>query len=466
MALSARGYANLRAASIFIVAVGLVSWEARGDSRAEREFQLPQIAQAAQTPEALERERDELFERMLKNPADLDVALRYAQISVELDDLEAAVVAYERLLMIEPDLPRIRYELGFLYHRLGSFELARAYLMRALAATDIPADVRQGAQALLDDIGARTQPHTLAGSVTVGFRYQTNANAGPASGTSRASGQDTTLTSRNARQGDWNAFTSIGVRHRYDLDRADDAAIDSEVNLYGSRQFVRDELDLISTELRSGVRFRPFEADPELIIRPHLLGGASMLEDRPYTWLGGVGLDLSRRMTESIFLDATADYRYRRYFNHGDSLTRIELTGWEAGGQLRGRYVLTQRQSINVEGGLRSTDTRQRYNDYIDASLGAGYTLAFDGPIALIDRPWTVALSINRNWTNYVGPDASIDATVKRRDRQWQLSGTLSVPLAADWSGYAQATAARYTSSLPNYEYDNLSVIFGLTRGF
>ncbi|MSO65964.1 MAG: tetratricopeptide repeat protein [Alphaproteobacteria bacterium] len=466
MAFRVRARANICLASVLAVVAAVVSWGVHGEPRAQGGIRLQQIAQAAQTPAALERERDELFERTLANPGDLDVALRYAQISVELDDLEAAVVVYERLLMIDPDLPRIRYELGFLYHRLGSFELARAYLTRALAGRDIPIDVRQGAQALLDDIGSRTQPHAIAGSVTVGFRYQTNANAGPASGTSRSSGQDTTLPSRNVRQGDWNAFTSIGVRHRYDFDRADDAAIDSVFNLYGARQFVHDELNLSSTELRSGVRFRPFEADPELVIRPHLLGGGSMLEDRPYTWQGGVGLDLSRRMTESIFVDATADYRYRRYFNHGDSLTRIELTGWEAGGQLNGRYVLTPSQSINVEGGLRSTDTRQRHNDYTDASLGAGYTLAFDGPIALIDTPWTLVLSINRNWTNYVGPDASIDATVKRRDRQWQLSGTMSVPITAEWSSYAQITAARYTSSLPNYEYDNLSSIVGLTRGF
>lgn len=451
---------------LFWISAAMLAPQALGDARPSLTARVEQIAQAARTPEDLERERDALFERMLANPGDLDIALRYAQVSVELDDLEAAVIAYERLLMIDPDLPRIRYELGFLYHRLGSFELARAYLTRALASSDVPPDVRQGAQALMDDIGARTRAHTIAGSATVGFRYQTNANAGPASGTSRSSGQDITLSSSGARQGDWNAFTNIGVRHRYDLDRPDDAAIDSEISLYGARQFVRDELDLTNTELRSGVRFRPIESDPELVMRPHALGGGSMLEDRPYTWQGGVGLDLARRMTESFFLDATVDYRYRRYFNHGDSLTRIELTGWEAGGQIRGRYMLTSRQSINFEFGVRSTDTRQRHNDYTDYGVGAGYTIAFDGPIALTDQPWTLALAINRNWTNYVGPDASVDPSITRRDRQWQLSGTVSVPIAAEWSSYVQTTAARYTSNLPNYEYDNLSVIVGLTRGF
>jgi hypothetical protein len=444
--------------------------EAADRSKA-RQSQAPQmaprqIAQGAPSLDALQRERDELFERMLSNPADLDVALRYAQVSVELDDLEAAVVAYERLLMIEPNLPRIRYELGFLYHRLGSYDLARAYLTRALAGDEVPPDVREGAQALLADIGERSQPHNLTGSATVGFRYQTNANSGTASGVSRSNGQDITLTSGTARQGDWNAFASANARHRYDLDRPDDAAIDSDLNLYGARQFVRDELSLTSAELRSGVRYRPLDGDPDLLIRPHLLGGANSLEDRPYSWQAGVGLDIARRMTDDFTLEATADYRFRRYYNHGDNLTRIELTGWEAGGQLRGRYALTPRQIINFDTGLRSSDTRARHNDFVDASLGAGYTVAFDGPFALDERPWSLGLSLGRTWTNYLGADPTIDPTVKRRDRQWQASATLSVPVAAAWTGYAQVAAARYQSSLPNYEYDNLTIVFGLTRSF
>ena len=43
-------------------------------------------------------------------------------------DLEGAVGALERMLIYNPDLPIIHYELARLYARLGSLEAAKALL--------------------------------------------------------------------------------------------------------------------------------------------------------------------------------------------------------------------------------------------------------------------------------------------------------------------------------------------------
>lgn len=454
------------AAAVLTLGLAPSAAECSGSKRTSSVLQVAQAAATEPSREALERELDELFQRMLANPGDLDVTLRYAQVSVQLGDFETAVMAYERLLMIDPNLPRIRYELGFLYYRLGSLDLARTYLQRALAAGDMPADVRSGAQALLAEIGQQTKTSSFAGSLTLGFRYQTNANSGPAAGVSRSAGQDITLGSESARQGDWNAFGNLGLRHRYDLDTANDASIDSDLSVYGARQIVRDNLDLFNSELRSGPRLRPFEFDPDLQVRPHLLAGWSTLEDRPYSWQGGIGLDVARRITEEFVVDATTDYRRQRYYNHGDNQTRIEQTGWEAGGVLRGRYTLSNAELAGFEIGLRSADTRRRHNDFFDISGGLSYTLAFDGPFSLIELPWSATFALNHAWTNYYAPDQVIDPDVKRKDRTWKGLVTISVPVSETLTAYVQATAARYNSTLPNYEYDNLSIVFGLTHGF
>ena len=42
------------------------------------------------------------------------------------------------MLLVDPNLPRVRLELGALYFRLGSFEIARTYLESALAAPNVP----------------------------------------------------------------------------------------------------------------------------------------------------------------------------------------------------------------------------------------------------------------------------------------------------------------------------------------
>ena len=72
----------------------------------------------AQTPPAageLQRQYDSAFQEMLRKPADLDVLFKFAALAAQTGDLEGAVSALERMLLINPDLPRVRLELGVLY---------------------------------------------------------------------------------------------------------------------------------------------------------------------------------------------------------------------------------------------------------------------------------------------------------------------------------------------------------------
>ena len=135
-------------------------------------------------------ELDRLFERMLREPANLDIMFQYAQKAVENGNYDAAIGTLSRMLLFNPNLPRVRLELGALYFQLGSYEAARTYLTQALAATDMPADVRERASAYLAEIDRRTARSVLTGSLTVGARWhrtpiQGRAGAGARTGTGR-----------------------------------------------------------------------------------------------------------------------------------------------------------------------------------------------------------------------------------------------------------------------------------------
>src|SRR6478672_11635111 len=95
---------------------------------------LPLVAQAQQTDA-----------RAAFAAAFQPTLLRYARLAVQVGDLEAAVSAYERFLMIDADQPRVRYELGVLYYRLRSYEAARAYFESARTSSRAGADVQAGA---------------------------------------------------------------------------------------------------------------------------------------------------------------------------------------------------------------------------------------------------------------------------------------------------------------------------------
>src|SRR6188768_3535221 len=80
-------------------------------------------AHAQATPAAaakgdLERQYDEAFQETLRKPADLDVLFKFASLASQTGDLEGAISTLERMLLINPDLPRVRLELGVLYYRL------------------------------------------------------------------------------------------------------------------------------------------------------------------------------------------------------------------------------------------------------------------------------------------------------------------------------------------------------------
>ena len=72
-----------------------------------------------------EREYEAAFQEMLRRPADLDVLFKFATIATKTGDYEGAISALERMLLVNPDLPRVRLELAVLYYRLGSFEVSK-----------------------------------------------------------------------------------------------------------------------------------------------------------------------------------------------------------------------------------------------------------------------------------------------------------------------------------------------------
>src|SRR3984885_10419331 len=85
----------------------------------------------ASDPASLEAKKTALFQQMLRDPSNLDVTFAYADVSAQLGDNEAAVAALERMLLFNPNLPRVDLELGVLYFRMGSFEAAQTYFDKA-----------------------------------------------------------------------------------------------------------------------------------------------------------------------------------------------------------------------------------------------------------------------------------------------------------------------------------------------
>ena len=155
-----------------------------------------QVASASAAPMSDADKRiaaDLLFKRLLIKPDDLDAGFRYAELETELGDYEAAIGALERMLYYNPNLPRVKLQLGVLYFHLRSYEMARTYFDSVLAAPDLPADVHTEVQTYLAAVDKAVAINQFSIYGQFGLAYQTNANAGPNSPNVLALGQNALL---------------------------------------------------------------------------------------------------------------------------------------------------------------------------------------------------------------------------------------------------------------------------------
>ena len=110
---------------------------------------------------ALEAQYEKAFEEVFKDPGNLDKSFRFAELAIKIGNYEAAISALERMLLVNPNLPRVRLELGVLYFRLGSFRTARSYLQRVKRAPDVPAEVAARVDHFLAEVERRLKRHAF-----------------------------------------------------------------------------------------------------------------------------------------------------------------------------------------------------------------------------------------------------------------------------------------------------------------
>jgi tetratricopeptide (TPR) repeat protein len=113
----------------------------------------PQVTPGDQKPpEATPEQRadyDKAFQATLEKPSDPETLAKFADLAVKVGDIEGAISALERLLLIDANQPEVKLELGVLYYRLGSKEAALTYLEGARTSSEASPQVRTRAEEFL-----------------------------------------------------------------------------------------------------------------------------------------------------------------------------------------------------------------------------------------------------------------------------------------------------------------------------
>jgi hypothetical protein len=428
-------------------------------------------ASAQNLPDAerakLQAQKEQLFQRMLRDPANLDVAFAYADVSAKLGDNEAAVSALERMLLFNPKLPRVDLELGALYFRMGSFEISRTYFERALAANP-PADARARIDTYLAEITRLSATRRFSGYVSFGVQYQSNANL---AGSSLVSGIQ--VAPEFVKRSDLNIFGAGSFLYSYDLGTQSRDALEVVGTGFANHYGHVTRLDLGLVEATVGPRFNvnePVDGVKSASLKPYLIANDVTLGGDQYFHSLGVGGEATALVSPDIRVKSVFEFRQK---NYNDAPERPLSRAFTGSDKIFSLFVTkpittTPFSELTLEFDFLDQDNRPVLNRATGLRLpffsnntfagAAGYRIRYDDPTGYLRHPWETTFYLGHSWAFYAAPDPCCNSV--RRERHWRFGVTQNFAVTSDISLILQLQRD-IVSSLPLYHYTSNSVLFG-----
>ena len=412
-------------------------------------------------------EQERLFQQMLRNPKDVEVTFAYVKAATARGDYEAAIGALERILFYQPGLTRVKYELGSLYFRLGSYEMARRYFREALASPDIDLVTRDRIETSLPDAEKQLQQSRLSGFLATGLRYQSNASYAPTGGIVRLGGQDLALLPAATRKSDTNWFGLAGVSHDYDLNNQRGDLLETRFVGYVTEQQRLSSLNVGLFDVSFGQRMALApDLFPGVTIKPYIVGGNTWLGGTSYLASGGAGISARIPFGERFSIGPEFEWR-RADVNTGDVIPVSTLSSgdWSTAG-ISTTTQITQQVRLDARGFYQRADARSNFQSYDQFVGEAALAFSFAPPFGTVSRNWSVAPFARIVHTQFDAANPFIDPLVTRRDTEWVTGVMLDTPLTKTFGLTTVVQYDRTGSTLPNFRQDNLSVMFGPTARF
>lgn len=434
---------------------------------------LISFATAAQTqpPAADTRSAyDAAFQETLRKPSDPPTLIRYAELAVKVGDVEGAITALERLLLVDGDQPRLRLQLGLLYYRLGSFEVARSYLETARASARATPEVRNRATQAIAEVDRNHGMSRFSGDVLAALRYSSNANSGP-SGAIRAFGTSFIPNPQISRRDDFAALVAATLRHRYDLGRQDGGTLETDLGLYSARQFQVSEANVVVVDMVTGPRMQPFDgalggALGKVSLKPFLTARYVSVHDLTTYWAWGAGVEALVPFGERLQASASLLGRHREFVNNADAPFNNRSSGNEVATAFNLRAVLTPGLLLTLGPNLTRYTAVTDPESYWEFGFGGALSARFADPIGINGRAWTMTGSAGVQFAAYDQPNTSVDPFVSRSQTDLNLGLILSIPLGENLNLLTQVGYTQRAASINNYSYDAFSALMGINWRF
>ena len=281
-------------------------------------------------------------------------------------------------------------------------------------------------------------------------------------------GQVANLNQASLGQPDWGVVSSVTLRHRYDLGRQDSSAIETQLSAYANRQFQVGTSDVSLLDLVSGPRFQVFNGIYEdVTLKPFGALGVIWVNDTVYYPSYGAGVEGTALLSDR--LRNTSIFVFRKHDNQNTWYlpTNTQYRGMEYSATSSFQFQLSPMVSLfALPGAQRFEAELVPWQSYRVWSLGGGMSFRFPDPVLKTGQPWSISLSATEQWWSYDAPDPTVDPTQMRYQNDTIINLVLAIPF--DDRTTFSITGGRFVrnASLPNYAFENNSLMFGVSWRF
>lgn len=415
----------------------------------------------------IEARRKALLHAMLQDPSNLDVAFEYASLSSQVGDYEAAISTLERMLIFAPNTPRLQLELGILYYKLGSYEVARTYFAQVVANPSVPQEIAAKVRLYLQQLAIEAEPPAFAGSIFSGIRWESNANSAPATQNITLNGLDFTLDSQSVAAPDWSAVNIGTLHYGYDLKNQGDR-IEFDFLTYNANYFDLTDINLNFFEATLGPSFNLKRVGIEKSrFYVYGIGDEVLLGNDQYFAAGGGGLRFLSFAAPRSALDLRLETRVRQFTNTNDRPTNTLRDGAQTrfGGSYS--YYLAPGLVLIVQGYGQREDAEVGFYANIEVGASAGIAWTFANPLAATGRyPWTLQVGAGGINRTYDDPDPTINPFQAEVDKTFWGRAALLIPVNATWAMVPQVEIRDQDSNYEISKYDDFSTLVGLQKRF
>jgi len=386
--------------------------ETKAAERAER------MAQAAKARRALETKEKVTFEDIMKDPDNIDLNFQFAKSQVADGDILGASATLERILMVNPDLTRVRLFYAIVLFRLDNWNEAEVEFNR-VREVQMPDSLKSEINAYLKQIRLRRKRTRFTIRETFGYQHDDNRNAAPSS--KRRLLGDISLNLPRS-QGNKTDLALINLTHfdvTHDLGFQQGHEVFATFDYFLSEQTEVDSLDLSSYQWSAGtvLKFLGINITPAFFMNNILLSretflrqqGGSLNLERDFFNNNKVKLFASGRLTRQDFSDIT------------ENLAAHERQGDQLDATVGVSVAVMDTMRIILHYLYVDKDAKEEYNAYTRNGVELSH-------MWLLGKGQFLMNTLNFSHDNYEAPDLAISGK-NRRDKGLRYRVTYGAPL-------------------------------------